>query len=469
MIRWVTSIGTILVANLIPELFYTFAEDQKICQLIASAEQIVSFGRDGKDGIEGENGEKGKDSETLTIFADGSPLNLNLSGQKGLSGQNGENGSNAICENQPVNVNYNLWGASGGDGGNGGNGGDGGDGGSLTIYATDKSYLSQIYVEAGGGQGGESGQGGTGGIGCQCPQPFWTVESCSGRPGSPDYSCSTREYRCLGGDAGKNGRAGRVGRDGKLGSLTLINSRTPLAPDRLTASVTMSVLKERGFSLSKNIWETKTGAVSLFAEGSVIDDQYLELVERAENSVVLIWNAPQDFAPFRDRTVTLNLQDDRSVTMNFPDDIWLETSILPRNNVTELFVFNAIRANQATELESKGLSGVGLGLKLDLVDKAQKSDLISTSFYLKYSVSNSGEARFRNVSDYIVRFEGEVPPEFVNYSGNEFTINIGELPIEPQYLEIDRAVQIQLEITRTFGDNSAKQTITEKEILGPFN
>jgi hypothetical protein len=467
--RWLVSIFSTFLFLFIPDLFSPLLQEAKICRLMASANQVVSFGQDGTDGKNGQDGGRGRDAETLTIFADGSPLNLDLSGQAGLAGQVGDNGTNAICDNQPVNVNYNLWGASGGDGGNGGNGGDGGNGGSLTIYATDTSYLGQILVRAEGGEAGTPGEGGIGGEGCHCPQPYWTVESCSGSPGSTNYVCSTKEYRCLDGEAGKNGRSGRAGRKGKLGNLTLINSNQPLAPDRLSASVTMGELKDRGFNLSKNIWETRSGALSLLAPGSIINDQYLELVERVENSVVLIWNAPQEFLLYRDRTMTLNLQDDRSVAISFPRDLWLETNILPRNNVTELFVFNAIKAEEATKLKSQGLSGLGLGLQWEIVDEAEKSDLIATSFYLKYSVSYSPEASYRPVSDYILRYEGEVPPEFIRYGDHRFIIDIGQLPIDPKYLETDSVVQVQLEVTRTFANNSAKQTLVEKDILGPFN
>jgi len=449
--------------------FFSLVKPQAtMCWLKASANQIVDFGKNGRDGMEGKNGDKGKDSEALTIFADGSPLNLNLSGQDGLTGENGGGGENAICDNQPVNVNYNLVGADGGNGGTGGNGGDGGNAGSLTIYATDKNYLKQIYVQAGGGKGGEAGIGGNGGQGCQCPQPYWTVEFCTGSPGSPDYSCGTREFRCLNGENGKNGRSGRPGRDGKLGTLTLINSDKPLPPDRISASVKMDELKSRGFSLSKNVWEVKNGATALFAPNSVIDDQYLELVERIENSVVLIWNAPQAFEPFRDRTLTLELKDDRTVDIKVPSDIWLQTNSIPKRNVTELFVFNAIKASEATQLKSEEIKGNGLGLQWTLVDNAGRSDLINTTFYLKYSVSTSGEARIRPVNDYTLRFEGEVPPQMVRYTDNRFVIDIGQLPIDPRHLEPDRAIQLDLTITRTFGNNSATQTITEKTILRGF-
>ena len=211
------------------------------------------------------------------------------------------------------------------------------------------------------------------------------------------------------------------------------------------------------------------GASSLFAEGSVINDQYLKLVERAENAVVLIWNAPQPFAPYRDRNLTLSLQDDRSVQINIPSDIWLQTNQVQRNNVTELFVFNAIKASDATKLESKGLSGFGEELQLEIIDQAEKSDLIDTSFKIRYSVSNSTEARFRSVDDYTLRYQGEIPAQLIRYNNDRFILELGKLPIEPRYLELDRAIQVQVEITRSFGDNSAVQTILEKDILGPFN
>jgi hypothetical protein len=468
MMRWLGKISLFLVFLLLPELFPRLTESD-FCSLVAWGNQVVTFGQKGQDGVEGQNGVKGRDSETLTIFADGSPLNLDLSGRQGSPGDNGANGEDARCDNQPVNVKYNLRGASGGQGGTGGNGGDGGNGGSLTIYALNRDYLKQIYVQALGGQGGIPGNGGSGGRGCQCLQPYWSIESCTGKPGSPDYACSTTEFRCFNGEDGQNGRSGRPGREGKLGSLTLINSNQPLAPDRLSASVSMAELKDRGFNLSKNVWENRTGTASLFAPGSIIADHYLELVERIENSVVLIWNAPQSFEPFGDRLVTLNLQGDHSVAITLPEDLWLETSILQRNNVTQLFVFNAIKAEEATKLETKGLSGTGLALELELVDTAQRSDLIATQFYLKYSVSTSREARFRRVYDYTLKYEGEVPPQFVRYSGNRFIIDIGQLSIDPKFLQADTAVEIRLEATRSFGNNSATQTIVVRDILGPFN
>jgi len=183
----------------------------------------------------------------------------------------------------------------------------------------------------------------------------------------------------------------------------------------------------------------------------------------------MIWNAPQPFEDFGDRTVTLNLQDDRTVNINFPDDIWLQTNIVPKNQVTEVFVFNAIRASESTRLASEGISGLGLGVQMEIVDQAQISDIMNTSFKIRYSTySSSRNINPRQRSDYTLRYEGEIPAQFVNYQNNRFIVNIGELDIDPRHLQADSSIQIELEITRTFGENQSTQTITERRVLGPF-
>ena len=112
------------------------------------------------------------------------------------------------------------------------------------------------------------------------------------------------------------------------------------------------------------------------------------------------------------------------------------------------------------------MSGVGANLQLELLDKANKSDLINTSFSLKYRVSKStDEARFRRVSDYRTKYEGEVPPSAIIQNGDRFTLNLGQLPIPPQYLEDDTAVELHLTANRSFGDHSTVQKITVRDIL----
>lgn len=466
---WLKKTSFTLAFLLIPDIIYpTITNNVNWCHLSALASSLVRFGDDGSNGGNGNNGTSGRDSESITIFADGSPLNLTLVGQNGSSGEAGQDGRRASCQTPPQQQAQNLIGANGGNGGDGGDGGDGGKGGNITIYATDPNYLQSITVNANGGHGGKGGMGGAGGEGCACLQPFWTMQTCSGSPGSANYNCTTQEYKCTNGETGQGGRYGRNGRDGSLGRLTLINSNQPLAPDRLSASVTMTELKERGFSLSKNIWATRKGAGALFAQGSRIDDEYLALAERLQNAVVLIWNAPQSFQPFGGRTVTLSLDDNGQVAVNTPNDVWFQQTINRRNGVTEIFVFNALQASQATQLKSQGISGVGKEVKWEIIDEAEKSDLVDTRFRLRYSTSLSGEARFREVNDYTERYSAEIPPQFIRYDNNRFVINIGQLPMPERHLEGNSAIKVDLEVIRSLGDRTATQNITERTIINPF-
>jgi hypothetical protein len=389
-------------------------------------------------------------------------MKLDLSGADGTRGENGGEGESSECARQPQDVPHNLRAPDGGNGGDGGDGGNGGDGSSLTIYSTNPANLRQIYVVAAAGKPGEGGKGGNGNQGCQCPQPYWTVETCTGKPGSAGYSCTTEEFRCQNGNDGTDGRDGKPGREGKIGSLTLINLNQPLTPDRLAATVPMSELKEKGVALSRNLWETRTGAASLFAPGSIIADRYRELVKRQENSVVLIWSAAQPFADFADKLVTLRLNENQGVDISLPEQIWVESNIQQRSNITEVFISNAIFANQVTQLKNQGLSGSGTELKLDLADEAQRSDVIATAFALKYRASDSDE-QFRPVSDYITRYEGELPPEAIRLQDHRFTLYLGRLPIDPKYLAPGLNIELELVATRSFGAYSQEQKIIIRE------
>ncbi|MBE9223776.1 collagen-like protein, partial [Cyanobacterium stanieri LEGE 03274] len=153
---WLTKTSLTVAFLFLPEMISPLVENN-LCGLRAIANQASNFGNRGNNGVRGADGNDGRSSESITIFADGSPLNLNLAGQNGSTGESGSNGTRALCENQPINLPENLQGAHGGDGGDGGNGGNGGNGGDLTIYATNKDYLKEISVNASAGQGGDGG------------------------------------------------------------------------------------------------------------------------------------------------------------------------------------------------------------------------------------------------------------------------------------------------------------------------
>ncbi len=449
----------------IPQFSHTTA-NSILCSTPLLAQAVEDFGQIGANGSVGARGQNGRNSDSLTVFADGSPMTLDLSGENGFAGSDGTEGKKAICGNLAEDIEADLQAANGGNGGDGGDGGNGGNGGALTIYTTDKNYLQDIYVIAAGGEGGEAGKGGMGGVGCKCPTSYWSQQTCTGKPGSSKYSCTTNEYECRDGFEGRKGREGRQGRSGRLGVLTLINLDKSLAPDQPQTNINVGQLKDRGFTLSRNEWETRTGAASLLAPGSIIGDEYQELIARHEHTVLLVWDAPQPVGEFAAQRVTLQLEGDNQARVTFPEDMWLETSELGRDTITEIFVFNAVLEDDVTKLKSEGITGTGEELKLNLIDRAKKSDIITTDFKVKYRVSKSTEeARFRRVFDYRTKYEGEIPASLITQNGDRFTLDIGKLPMAKELLETNTAIEIQLTANRSFAGNSKQQKITVREVI----
>jgi hypothetical protein len=467
-IRFFSKLSLFVMILSIPQFVTSATVAPSLLCSRALATEMKTLGEAGDTGEIGAKGQNGRNSDNLTVFADGSSMTLDLAGGNGATGSPGEPGYDAFCEQTTENVGQNLQGADGGSGGDGGDGGVGGNGGSLTVYTTNKEDLKQIYVIAAGGEGGNAGAAGEGGGGCECDRPSWNEKTCFGEPGSPNYSCTTEEFICTDGSSGRKGREGRKGVKGKMGGLTLINMDKSLSPDAPEVTAPISELQGRGFTLSKNIWQSKDNASALFAPGSIIADKYQELVARHEHSVLLVWDAPQPVEDFADQQITLSLKGENDANIILPEDLWLETRASKRDKLTELFVFNAVRTKDVADLKIDGLFGQGENLELDVFDEAEKSNLIATEFSLKYRVGEeSADKNFFGGSStvYQTKYEGVIPPEAIAQSGNLFTLKLGQLPIPPAYLQPGLKVELEIVAQRSLGDNSqVKKLFTRTEI-----
>lgn len=235
----------------------------------------------------GTYGDRGDNGADKTVFAQGSPLSLDLSGQNGQRGRDGASGRDAKChkhkkddkeaDNSPK---------KGYDGEPGGNGGDGGDGGSLTVYYQNLEDLKQLYVYAAGGKGGRGGRGGIGGYGCN------------------------------GGSNGSYGRNGARGRDGIFGKLFIINRNEPLAEINPKQEVKIADLIDTPILVSNNIWKTRQGASKLLAAGSVIDEIYQEFDRRVERNVQFVSPAASYFDSLINEKVTVSISELGELQLN---------------------------------------------------------------------------------------------------------------------------------------------------------
>jgi hypothetical protein len=238
----------------------------------------------------------------------------------------------------------------------------------------------------------------------------------------------------------------------------LIQRSEALPPDNPTATVGMAQLKDQIFALSKNIFQTRNGAASVLAPGSVMADQYLEFVERAESSFQVVWNATRPISDFAGEQVKVSLEDDKKVKVSFPEEVWVDGTTSQQGGTTQFVATNVILKKEATQLKRADFSGSGTDLNFAVIDAAGKSELIATQFRIKYKVSESGD-RFRERFDYRTRYEGDIPAELVTRSNNRFVLNLGKLPIAPQYLKSGLPVEIELVATRSFAGRSTEQKI----------
>ncbi|MGF1479050.1 MAG: hypothetical protein ACFB4I_06115 [Cyanophyceae cyanobacterium] len=418
----------------------------------------------------------------LNLVTVNAPVFLNLSGSDGSDGLDGIPGTNHFCAGN--------FSKPAGNGGDGQDGGDGGDGGSLFVLYGSLQDLKKVRLVARGGQGGQGGRGGTRGTGCSCQyvpkQPdFDEIEIPDvddieipdidiNKPKvllkeKPSRQLSllrmaalekseAGEYQCYT-TYGSPGKSGEAGADGQMGSLYLIKQGINFRDDNPTQVVTLSSLEAtKTLTLSKNIWQAKLGAANLLAANSIVSDAYYEYSDRLEKAIRLVWEATPSAANFLDAEVKLTLTVGGLEILS-PEDIWLATQLSEQNGTAQLAINQIVRREEATQLTQVGLSGEQAALSFNLIDKARKSNMLSTQFYLQYRTARD---RYDNrpVHRYRTRFEGMIPASLVRQNEQRFTLNLGQLPIDKQYLQPGMMVEIELIAVRSLSGRSAEQHIT---------
>lgn len=427
--------------------------------MLAWANETRSFGRDGDAGENGRPGRDGQAGPSVITLADGNPANFVLSGGSGELGEDGGSGYRPRCASQPRDVAYDLQAADGGNGGNGGQGGNGGNGGDLTIYYQDLAQLQRLSVTSLGGRGGRGGRGGQGTLGCRCRYYRWEQQTCTGTPGQSDYRCQTSHYRCRDGQEGVPGRPGADGRDGEDGQLWLVNQTEPLQPENPTQGERLTTLAAQPLALSRNLWETRSGARALLAMGSQVRDSYQLYTGRVEGTVRLNWQAQRPLSLFATERITAEIQPDGTLAATFSENLWADYSTQIEGDEMLLTINRAARRQDVTRLAWGGTQGQGANLQAVVLDLGGESAFVDTQFRitLRTTTDNlSGNRRPR----YTTAYAGVLPPEAVTLTNNRFELALGQLPLEARSLRPGTQAQLEITALRTLGNQSAEQTLS---------
>lgn len=404
-----------------------------------SLAEARTFGNAGYDGRRGAPGRPGRSGQDQTITVSGGGGNYVLSGEDGENGYFGEEGRDANFCIQPGNVSTNLNGARGGDGGAGGNGGNGGRSGSFTVHYKNLTDLQSIFVRATPGRGGVGAFGRRGGRGCRCTTSSWKVTSGE----------VTKTYYCRNGAFGRDGWNGDMGARGNYGEVTLIGQTTALEPTQEEATIKMEDLEKTVVELATNLWDTKTGARSLFAAGSDLNDTYRFFLGRHEINYGFAWKAPRPLSDFAGKSVVVRLVNAKA-QVNLPD-LWVHGEEVSEEGGITYVIQSAIFPSEATQLTLHSAAGAGTNLEVKVTDKAGVSDSVQTEFTLTYYTVSGAY--------YYKRYNGVLPADAVTYTGNGFTLALGTLPIPNQFLVPGTRSRIQITAKRSVGVNSTSKSM----------
>ena len=146
-------------------------------------------------------------------------------------------------------------------------------------------------------------------------------------------------------------------------------------------------------------------------------DEYYEYSRRLEQRYVLAWDAPQPATDFSDEAVKLTLTETGKIEIVSPEDVWLVSQVSAQNGTTEVAVKQVVTPEEASQLAWANLSGRKSSLSVSLVDRAQKSDIVATQFWLQYRIARDSQTdrpgeRF-SPSAYETRYQGKVPAALV--------------------------------------------------------
>lgn len=386
------------------------------------------------------DGGNGRDGRSITITADGTAQNYNISGGDGGDGSPGSDGQTPYCPSTGGNGDVMM--PDGGDGSPGGDGGVGGDGGGVTVYYKDIENLKKIYVRGTPGYGGRGAPGGRGSWGCRCGQSSWTVTDAQG---------NTQTYSCRDGSDGRDGSYGRDGGRGSYGRIFVVGQTDPVKPPLPSVYIDMSKMETGAVQLSKNNWERRQGARTLFQTGSDISDNYWFFLNRTEVEYTFKWQARRPVTDFAGWHMLLQL-DGTEAKLTFPNGLWVNSEVVVDGNKRTYVFHSAVSSGEIGNIQLSEFAGDGADLYIAVKDNAQISDVLTTSVYLEYYTAENGR--------YQVRYKDNVPAGMVPTTSDGFKILIGKLGIKDEYLKPGVQAYAGLTVTRALGTNSAKYSLS---------
>lgn len=270
----------------------------------------------------------------------------------------------------------------------------------------------------------------------------------------PRTQCDTEYYSCTDGSDGSAGPAGSYGGSGSRGSISLVKDLKEL-PEQKTGAIITFMEALDGITLSKQIWEYKEGAKSLFAGKSDIDNSYSHFVRLAENTITLDWKAESSIEDFATEKITLSFNGSK-VTAKFNDELFLKSSIEVNGDQTKIIIEQIFRKPEMIDLnfDFKSIKGFGKNIKMNIHDKQGITEIVDSTVKVLLIVQDKKiDLGLLTKQDLII-------------TEDKLELELAKLKIDEHLalLADGKRVNFEILVTRKLGENSATKTFTTPKI-----
>jgi hypothetical protein len=355
----------------------------------------------------------GRDGRDYSVYADGSLMNLEAEGTDGYDGDNGRDGRDGYgCE-------------SGENGQDGQDGGNGGDAGSVIVAYRDISNLRMISIYQGVGYGGSGGRAGRGGRGGLC-----------------EYKDDEGRVRYERRPDGYDGSSGSSGSRGTSGSISLVPGLDQLPQEQPFLQVDYASLSSglNSFTLSRNHWENRSGAATLFSPNSrLTTNSYSLYTHHTEVQATVEWAAPRKASDIMGGVFSLAYGGSSDVSFNAGYSVWSDIE----KSGNQIKIKQVVLESEVNGIVLGELTGNGTAMRLSVDDKAKVTGFLTDEMTIEYRTKNG-------IGQRVSRYTGPVPANALvaRADGSGYDIAVGLLPIGANHLKKDVTTMIKLHLKR---------------------
>ncbi len=206
--------------------------------------------------------------------------------------------------------------------------------------------------------------------------------------------------------------------------------------------------------LSKQIWEDRKGAKALFNQASNIRDNYSHFIKLATKNFRLVWNNERDISKFDNNEIILSFNGS-TISHQIKGEDFFEIDPKEEDGVTVVYINNAYKKSEFTQLKVKGIENYGDNLEVTIEDKAKMSMIVKNQVSLQFV--------YRKWFQWWVVYDELVPAEALSIMEGKIIIHVGKLGLPYKAIKRKRKIRFTVKVKRSFGNNSADV----EEFFGP--